>query len=31
MPLEEAVKLQELSLAVEASKHSGDWQDVAYS
>lgn len=31
IPLEEAVKLQELALAVEASKDSGNWEDVAYS
>ena len=31
IPLEEAVKLQELGLAVEASKDSGNWEDVAYS
>lgn len=31
IPLEEAVKLQELALAVEASKDSGNWEEVAYS
>ena len=31
IPLEEAVSLQELALAVEASKDSGNWEDVAYS
>ena len=31
IPLEEAVKLQELALAVEASKDSGAWEAVACS